>query len=378
MRLSRRRFNQGIAGLAGAAALGGAGGAFAARNDQLNILCWEGYNSDDVLNPFRERHPGATVRAESGTSDPEMINRLRAGGLAQWDLINVNQAWARGELLTEKLIKPLNKERFMPYFEKMTPEFADPPYPLSFSPEGDLMGMPQRYGAFNFVVNTDKISRETAEDQGWDLFFDAAMKGRYGVLTYDNWNVMHLCLAAGFDPFEPATDDNVAKYTEVAKQIMGNSKMMTDDLVVMNTALINGEIDCYFTGGVFSCSGARYDGMTNVRGITPARGPVDGKGGIVWVEITSAVNNPDPSDLAEDFLEYVQEPEIAVLVASGGGTLNPITQMGNPEVMALFDEDQLDAMQVDTLEADLARCIQFEEVPSYDQLLAIYVEARRG
>ncbi|MCC7348916.1 MAG: spermidine/putrescine ABC transporter substrate-binding protein, partial [Variibacter sp.] len=82
--------------------------------------------------------------------------------------------------------------------------------------------------------------------------------------------------------------------------------------------------------------------------------------------------------LAEDFLEYVQEPDIAVLVASGGGTLNPITQMGNPEVMALFDEDQLSAMQVDTLAEDLSRCIEFEEVPSYDQLLAIYVEARRG
>lgn len=378
MKVSRRRFNQGLAGLAGAAVLGRGSGALAARDNELNILCWEGYNSDEVLNPFRERHPGATVRAESGTSDPEMINRLRAGGLAQWDLINVNQAWARGELLSADLIRPLDKERFMPYFEKMTPEFANPPYELAFSPSGDLMGLPQRYGAFNFVVNTDKISQETAEDQGWDLFLDPDMKGRYGVLTYDNWNVMHLCLTAGFDPFKPASDEHIARYTEVARQIMGNAKMMTDDLVVMNTSLINGEIDCYFTGGVFSCSGARHDGMTNVRGITPARGPVDGKGGIVWVEITSAVNNPDPSPLAEDFLEYVQEPEVAVLVASGGGTLNPITQMGNPEVMALFDEDQLDAMQVDTLEADLSRCIQFEEVPSYDQLLAIYVEARRG
>jgi spermidine/putrescine transport system substrate-binding protein len=377
--INRRQFSLGAAGLAGLSALTLPGRSLAARNDQLNILCWEGYNSDDVLNPFRERNAGATVRAESGTSDPEMINRLRAGGLAQWDLINVNQAWARGVLFNEKLIAPLNKERFLPYFEKMSPEFANPPYAMAFSPDGnELMGMPQRYGAFNFVVNTDKISQDMAEDQGWNLFLDPAMTGRYGVLTYDNWNVMHLCMTAGFDPFKPVSEADLGKYTEVSKQIMGNAKLMTDDLVAMNTALINGEIDCYFTGGVFSCSGARYDGMSNIRGITPRSGPVDGKGGIVWVEITSAVNNPDPSTLAEDFLEYVQEPDIAVLVASGGGTLNPITQMGNPEVMALFDADQLDAMQVDTLAEDLSRCIEFEEVPSYDQLLAIYVEARRG
>lgn len=376
--ITRRQFSLGAASFAGAAALTRPTLSFAAREDQLNILCWEGYNSDDVLNPFRERHPGATVRAESGTSDPEMINRLRAGGLAQWDLINVNQAWARGVLHKENLIKPLNKERFLPYFEKMSPEFANPPYPMSFSDSGELMGLPQRYGSFCFVVNTDKISRDLAEDQGWNLFLDEGMKGRYGVLTWDNWNVMHLCMTAGFDPFKPVSEENVAKYTEVAEKVMGNAKMMTDDLVAMNTALINGEIDCYFTGGVFSCSGARHDGQLQVRAITPKTGPVDGKGGIVWVEITSAVNNPDLSPLAEDFLEFVQEPEIAALVASGGGTLNPITQMGNPEVMKLFDENQLNAMQVDTLSEELARCIEFDEVPSYDELLAIYIKARRG
>lgn len=376
--ITRRQFSVGAASFAGAMTLMRPGPSLAARNDQLNILCWEGYNSDDVLNPFRERHPGATVRAESGTSDPEMINRLRAGGLAQWDLINVNQAWARGVLHKEALIKPLTKERFLPYFEKMAPEFANPPYQMAFSESGELMGLPQRYGSFCFVVNTDKISQDLAEDQGWNLFLDAAMKGRYGVLTWDNWNVMHLCMTAGFDPFKPVSEVNLAKYTEVSQQIMGNAKMMTDDLVAMNTALINGEIDCYFTGGVFSCSGARHDGLSQVRAITPRTGPVDGKGGIVWVEITSAVNNPELSDLAEEFLEFVQEPEIAALVASGGGTLNPITQMGNPDVMALFDEDQLDAMQVDTLTEDLSRCVEFDEVPSYDELLAIYIKARRG
>lgn len=375
--ITRRQFSAGAAGLAGAAFMG-VGASRAARNDQLNILCWEGYNSDDVLNPFRKQHPGATVRAESGTSDPEMINRLRAGGLAQWDLINVNQAWARGVLHKKNLIRPLNKERFLPYFEKMSPEFASPPYPMSFSDTGELMGLPQRYGSFCFVVNTDKISEDLAEDQGWNLFLDDAMKGRYGILTWDNWNVVHLCLTAGFDPFKPASEENFARYTEVSQQVMGNAKMMTDDLVAMNTALINGEIDCYFTGGVFSCSGARYDGQSQVRAITPRKGPVEDKGGVVWVEITSAVNNPELSDLAEGFLEFVQEPEIATLVASGGGTLNPITQMGNPKVMELFDEDQLDAMQVDTLSEDLARCVEFDEVPSYDELLAIYIEARRG
>lgn len=343
----------------------------------MNILCWEGYNSDEVLGPFRAANPGATVRAESGTSDPDMINKLRAGETSVWDLINVNQPWARDQLYPEGLIKPLDKDRFMPYFEKMLPEFAAP-YPLSFADDGNLIGMPQRYGPFCFVVNTDKISRGMAEDEGWNLFLDSGMKDRYGVLTYDNWNIMHMALTAGLNPFAPIEGEDAEKFRKVAEQIFAGAKLLTDDLVAMNTALINGEIDAYFTGGTYTASPARYDGATNVRGITPNSGPVDGKGGVVWIELTSAVNNPDPSKLAEDFLEFVQGPEISKAVAFTEGTYNPVSQMGDPAVMALFDQEELEAIQMDSLAEELARSLDYSVVASYDSLIEIYTQARRG
>lgn len=377
-RLSRRQFVGRSAALAGLTAAGPLSPAFAARSDRMNILCWEGYNSDEVLGPFRDAHPDATVRAESGTSDPDMINKLRAGETSVWDLINVNQPWARDRLYPEGLIKPLNKDRFLPYFDKMLPSFKNPPYELSFADDGELIGMPQRYGPFSFVVNTDVISRETAEDQGWNLFLDPDMQGRYGVLTYDNWNVMHMCLTAGLNPFEPIEGEDVEKFRETAKTIFGGAKLMTDDLVAMNTALINGEIDAYFTGGTYTASPARYDGATNVRAITPRTGPVDGKGGVVWIELTSLVNNPDPSDLAQDFLEFVQSPEISKAVAFTEGTYNPVSQMGDEAVMSLFDEEELDAIQMDTLAEEMERSLDYQVVASYDTLIDIYTEERRS
>jgi spermidine/putrescine transport system substrate-binding protein len=377
MTLTRRQFTGRAAAVAGLAVGGPLSPAFAARNDQMNILCWEGYNSDEVLGPFRSANAGATVRAESGTSDPDMINKLRAGETSVWDLINVNQPWARDQLYPEGLIKPLNKDRFIPHFDKMLPEFAAP-YPLSFANDGELIGMPQRYGPFSFVVNTDVISRKTAEDQGWNLFLDPALKGRYGVLTYDNWNVMHMCLTAGLNPFAPVEGDDQAKFKAVAEQIFSGAKLLTDDLVAMNTALINGEIDAYFTGGTYTASPARFDGAKNVRAITPNSGPVNGKGGVVWIELTSAVNNPDPSNLAEDFLEFVQGPEISKAVAFTEGTYNPVAQMGSPDVMALFDSDELDAIQMDSLAEEMDRSLDYEVVTSYDALIDIYTQARRS
>lgn len=378
--ISKRRFLGQAAVFGGAVALSHLTGhfattAFAARNDRLNILCWEGYNSDAILDPFRSVNPQASVRAESGTSDPDMINKLRAGEINVWDLINVNQPWARDQLYPENLIKALDKDRFMPHFDKMLPEFEN--YPLAFSSNGDLIGMPQRYGPFSFVVNTDVISRKMSEDQGWNLFLDPSMKGRYGVLTYDNWNVIHMCLTAGLNPFEPIEDTDLEKFRSTAQAIFGGAKLLTDDLVAMNTALINGEIDAYFTGGTYTASPARYDGATNVRGITPNSGPVDGKGGVVWIELTSAVNNPDPSSLAEDFLDYVQGAEASKTVAFTEGTYNPVCQMGNPEVMALFDTEELDAIQMDSLSEEMARSLDYQVVASYDDLINIYTQARR-
>jgi spermidine/putrescine transport system substrate-binding protein len=377
MKLSRRQFNTAMAGAAGLATMAPLGRAFADRNDQMNILCWEGYNSDEVLGPFRAANPGATVRAESGTSDPDMINKLRAGEVKVWDLINVNQPWARAQLHPEGLIKPLNKERFMPYFDRMSPEFSGP-YPLAFADNGDLIGMPQRYGPFSFVVNTDKISRDMAEDQGWKLFLDPKMKDRYGILTYDNWNIMHMCLTGDQNPFEPIDDAGLAKFKGTAETIFGGSKLLTDDLVAMNTALINGEIDAYFTGGTYTASPARFDGATNIRGITPNSGPVDGKGGVVWIELTSTVNNPDPSKLAEDFLEFVQDAEICKAVSFAEGTYNPVSQMADPKVFEKFNKDELDAIQWDSLGEEMGRSLDYRVVSSYDKLGEIYNAAKRG
>jgi spermidine/putrescine transport system substrate-binding protein len=377
-KLDRRNFLQRTGAWAAAFAAGplASHAALAARDKELNIYCWEGYNSDDVLDPFR-REFDARVRAEGLTSDPDAVNRLRAGETKVWDLINVNNPWAREMMYPEGLIRPISRERFEPFMEKMMSQFH-PPYPWAMDQDGkELLGMTQRFGPFSFVVNTDKISRDMAEDQGFSLFLDGAMKDRYGVLTYDNWNIYHMCITAGVDPFREHTDDEIDRFDEVARQIFNGAKLLTDDLVQMNLALINGEIDAYFTGGTYTASPARFDGATQVRGITPRTGPMDGKGGIVWIELTSVVNNPDPSPLAEEFLAYVQRPDVSKVVAFAEGTYNPVTQMGDPDVLAKFDAEELDAIQWDSLEEEMARSVDYDINPDYGRMYDLYSAAKR-
>lgn len=377
--ISRRNFMQQSALWAAAFAGAGTlapGRAHAQREKELNILCWEGYNSAQVLDPFRTER-GATVKAESLTNDPTMINRLRAGETNVWDLINVNNPWARKVMYPEGLIKPLDRARFEPFFEKMLPAFK-PPYKWAMDESGtELLGMAQRFGPYSFVVNTDKVSRETAEDQGWNLFADAANAGKYGILESDDWNVFNICLIAGFDPFKVHSDEEVAKFKTTAENVFKGAKVV-GDIATMNQALISGEIDFHMTGGTYSASPARADGNPNIRGITPKSGPMNGKGGIAWIEITSTVNNPQLSPLAADFLEFVQSPKMSHTVAFAEGTFNPVTQMGDPECFALFTKEELDAIQWDSLEEEMSRCVEYDIVPDYDKLLDIMNAAKRG
>jgi spermidine/putrescine transport system substrate-binding protein len=351
--------------------------ARAARESELNILCWEGYNSAQVLDPFRAEK-GATVRAESLTNDPTMINRLRAGETSIWDLINVNNPWARKIMAPEGLIRPLDRARFEPYFDRMMPAFKAP-YRWAMSDDGkDLLGMAQRFGPYSFVVNTDKISREAAEDQGWDLWNDPANAGKYGVLESDDWNVFNIFVIAGIDPFREHTADEMAKFDETARRVFGGARMI-GDIATMNQALVSEEIDFHLTGGTYSVSPARADGNPQLRGITPKKGPMEGgKGGIAWIEVTSTVNNPNLSPLAADFLEYVQSPEMSHTVAFAEGTFNPVTQMGNPDCFKLFTAEELDAIQWDSLEEEMARSVEYDIVPDYDQALDLMTAAKRA
>ena len=377
--MSRRNFMQRSTAMAAAFAAGAkftVGEAQAARDKELNILCWEGYNSAQVLDPFRQSK-GATVKAESLTNDPTMINRLRAGETKVWDLINVNNPWARKIMLPEGLIKPLDRAAFEPYFSKMLPSFKAP-YKWAMDEKGEqLIGMCQRFGPYSYVVNTDKISRAAAEDQGWSLFSDPANSKKYGILESDDWNVFNICCIAGFDPFNVHSDDEIEKFTETAQQVFKNAKLV-GDIATMNQALVSGEIDLHMTGGTYSASPARADGAKNIRAVTPKSGPMEGgKGGISWIEVTSTVNNPEMSPLATEFLHYVQDPKTAHVVAFAEGTFNPVAQMGNKECFDLFTADELDAIQWDSLEEEMARSVEYDIVPDYDKLLDIMTAAKR-
>ena len=389
---NRREFLKkvGLMGAAGAGAMALGKDALAAKDIQggqeihkvddnekgkkLSYYTWNGYDADGVLNPFRKRYD-ATINCEMLTSDPDAIMKLKAGATRQFDLITLNNFWSKG-MYEDNLILPLDKETFKPYFDNFIPRYKWP-FEWAMSDDGKLLGMPQRYGPAGFAINQNAISRKEAEDIGWQLFVLPEFKNKFAILNWDNWVIFGMCNSAGVDPFKEHTDEEMALVEEAAFKWFENAKFVTESEVEVNNATLAGEIDFYSVGSLYTVSPARAEGHWNLYGVIPPKGSQEGGvGGICWLELTNVVNNPKISPLADDFLAYMQEPDVAYQIAMAASTHNPVANMADPKVFAMFSKEDLKAIQYDDLERQLSFCVDYRANPSYLKMMRFYRRAK--
>jgi spermidine/putrescine transport system substrate-binding protein len=198
-------------------------------------------------------------------------------------------------------------------------------------------------------------------------------------------------MAAGFIPFRKHTDAEMAAYEALIFKLFKNAKKVSDDQAALARDMITGEILGCYPGSIYTVSAARLEGETQIVHVVPEEGPEEtktaarpkGQAGIIWIEVTSLVANPNPTPLAEAFLIYCHTPEAAYKVAAKApGTLNPVVQMGAPEVLSQFSKDELDAVQWGDGGGWLAklvdRCVDFDINPDYDAMHDLYTEAKRS
>ena len=99
-------------------------------------------------------------------------------------------------LYPEGLITPLDKDKYQPLYEMNVPGF-EWPYHWTLDVSGNhLLGIIQRYGPSAMVINNDLISADAIEKGGYAEKIEGAA-GKYAILDYENWVIMHACMAAG-------------------------------------------------------------------------------------------------------------------------------------------------------------------------------------
>ena len=338
--------------------------------EPLQLHCWEGYESEQIIGPFREAWC-LDVTCESLLSDASAAMYCKTAGKQGPDVLNINNAYIANYLAPHGLIKTLNSELIEESETWLHKDFSRLQKWTCSSDGKSRLGIAQRFGSFNFVVNSKEISKASAEDQGFNIVSDQTFKSRYGILLYEDFNLFHICIAANINPFKELADMEIMKFTDHAKQWFFNAKVISDDHMVLNKYLQQREISFYLSGGGFTAAVARLAGHHELVSITPLRGPIDGRGGIVFTEITSVIDKPSLHPHAVHFIEHLIKPEMCFQAAKTHRSCNPVLQMGNPAVFQQFDKSMLKAIQWDTLAEDILRCADYDLMPSYHILSKI-------
>jgi len=334
----------------------------------LRMRCWEGYDADPIRERFTQQ-AGYDLQVNTLLSDAAIADALLRGEHPDCDILNINNAYIRDCLQPAGRVSVLDDELNQRYRAGIHPIYQ-PYLQWSYAASGELIGIGQRYGPFNLVINTNAISQESAEDLGFALAENPRFQRRYAILDYPDFNLFHICIGAGIDPFQSLSADQLESFERTAASWLQNALLLDADHHRLNRALLTGEIDFYISGGIYTVSPARLQGYHQLLAVTPRRGPIDGKGGIAFSEITSILNTERAHPGARAFLEFMLDAETAIAIAFIDGTCNPVAQMGDPKVFQAFSAQQLQAIQWDTLEEQLQRCADYRIPPDRHALLA--------
>ena len=330
---------------------------------------WEGYEDPNILGRFSETYQVSTS-AEHLTSDAEAASRVIDGHTIQPSILNINNPFPKKWLFPEKRIRELDHEMFAAWDANLLP-WTRPLCEWACSVTGELVGIPQRFGSFNFVINTKRVSRGIAEDEGFYLLDDPSSAPRYGVLVFPEFNVFHIALSAGLNPFQSLSLEEKERFQSQARQWFTHAACISDDSRKLNKRLVDQSIDVILSAGMFSSGYLRREGFKEIHCVTPRKGPIDGKGGICFLELnTIPVDAPSYTDSIR-FLQMILRPDIALYAMSNHINCNPIVQMGDPEIFNKVGVTLLEALQWDTLEEDLSRCVEYDLPPDFDELLGI-------
>ena len=121
-----------------------------AQDRVLNLLTWDAY-ADPRLTELWQKQTQGTLKPEIHISDPQSVNRLRAGETKNFDFLNVNDPWARNYLWPEKLIVDCPASASSRSSCRCC-RSSSRPSSAAYSEDGQhLLGVVQRFETFDFV-----------------------------------------------------------------------------------------------------------------------------------------------------------------------------------------------------------------------------------
>ena len=139
----------------------------AAAEEELRIFIWSEYMDEESMPADFEKATGIKVRLDIYENNEEMVAKLQAGGVSQYDII-VPSDYIMPVLINQNLIQPLDHAK-IPNLNNLKPLFRE----ASYDP-GNKWSVAWQWGTVGLMYRKDRLTEQDV--QSWGILFDPAKK----------------------------------------------------------------------------------------------------------------------------------------------------------------------------------------------------------
>ncbi len=276
---------------------------------QLNICTWEGYVPEAAITLF-EQETGIKLNIAFATDNQRMLALIKGGGKA--DIVmptqsNINRYYEAD------LVQPLDLKNIKNY-EKVSESFKDELWTKWNGKQmgsGDVYAIPYVFGTSGLVLNTSKYTK-SLEDIGWEVLFDADLKGR--VSSRNNIESLMLILDLYGIPrenFVTDTQDTLYSIRDKAIALKNNALKFYTTNAEISDLLKNEEV---WVSHIWDGGGRKLSQFDPKFVFTLPK-----TGGLGWTDAFMILKNAANPVGANLFIDFMLRPEIAAMLTEQSG-----------------------------------------------------------
>jgi len=320
----------------------------AEMSSSLNVLTWEDYFPEEVLDAFEER-TGATLNIIEYSNSDEGRSLLMSQP-EDYDVIITDDLTLR-LLVNQQLLAKLDKKQ-LPHFGNLG-DYAG----QSYDPNNDH-SIPYLWGTTLLSYNSELVTREP---RSWTDLWDPELTkgGLVGMLNEPTELFAAALLSLGHSPNE-VTEEQVIEARDFLLQKFDELNMHFLGEVEMIDALRDN-----YCAAALAYSGDALmaaEDNENIVAIIPEEGAV------LWVDNLSISRECKAKKLAHRFLDFTMEAEIAKQCAEYNWYASP-----NVAAEEILDPELLEDTTIYPPTPVLERCFYFDNSAKYRRLISVHM-----
>jgi len=275
--------------------LGGLSNTIAMAQEELHVFIWSEYMDEAKMSQDFEAATGIKVKIDRYESNEDMIAKLQAGGVRQYDII-VPSDFVMPSLIHLGLIQKLDHSK-IPNLPNLSAKFRTADYD-----PGNVYSVGYQWGTVGLMYNKEKIS--DADVSSWSILFDPAKKPGSFYLIDSVREMMGIALnAKGYDfnstnPEELKTAVDLLVETKKRSECMGFKGGVggKNDVVagVANAAIV-------YNGDAIQ---AITDAPDKYGFIVPKEGSV------IWIDSMCIPAEAPNVEAAHKWINWILEPKV--------------------------------------------------------------------